>query len=151
MRHELRDNYLWSKQGGSLLIKQCGKKEKITLESSIQAGDRQTLWCIKTISGTFLCAVDAKICNFNGFSKHIYLPSLDFYARKKEPGHCINIRVPWWRRRWDSNPRTLADQLISSQSRYDHFDTSPRLRISIPWQKEDCKGSLKLGSVQKRI
>ncbi len=33
----------------------------------------------------------------------------------------------FWRRRWDSNPRTLADQLISSQSRYDHFDTSPYL------------------------
>ena len=32
-----------------------------------------------------------------------------------------------WRRRWDSNPRTLADQLISSQSRYDHFDTAPYL------------------------
>ena len=30
-----------------------------------------------------------------------------------------------WRRRWDSNPRTVARQLISSQSRYDHFDTSP--------------------------
>ena len=33
----------------------------------------------------------------------------------------------FWRRRWDSNPRTLADQLISSQSRCDHFDTSPYL------------------------
>lgn len=32
-----------------------------------------------------------------------------------------------WRRRWDSNPRNLAVQLISSQSRYDHFDTSPYL------------------------
>ena len=32
-----------------------------------------------------------------------------------------------WRKRWDSNPRTLADQLISSQSRYDHFDTLPCL------------------------
>ena len=53
--------------------------------------------------------------------------ALQLYAKKKEPGHCINIRVPWWRRRWDSNPRTLADQLISSQSRYDHFDTSPYL------------------------
>ena len=30
-----------------------------------------------------------------------------------------------WRRRWDSNPRALADYLISSQGRYDHFDTSP--------------------------
>ena len=31
----------------------------------------------------------------------------------------------FWRRRWDSNPRTLADQTISSRSRYDHFDTPP--------------------------
>ena len=33
--------------------------------------------------------------------------------------------APTWRRRWDSNPRALADNLISSQARYDHFDTSP--------------------------
>ena len=33
----------------------------------------------------------------------------------------------FWRRWWDSNPRTLADQTISSRSRYDHFDTSPYL------------------------
>ena len=33
----------------------------------------------------------------------------------------------FWRRRWDSNPRTLADQTISSRSRYDHFDMSPYL------------------------
>ena len=30
-----------------------------------------------------------------------------------------------WRSGWDSNPRTVARQLISSQSRYDHFDTAP--------------------------
>ena len=30
-----------------------------------------------------------------------------------------------WRRRWDSNPRALAGYLISSQARYDHFDTPP--------------------------
>ena len=30
-----------------------------------------------------------------------------------------------WRSGWDSNPRNLAVQLISSQSRYDHFDTAP--------------------------
>ena len=30
-----------------------------------------------------------------------------------------------WRRWRDSNPRTVARQLISSQPRYDHFDTSP--------------------------
>ena len=30
-----------------------------------------------------------------------------------------------WRRGWDSNPRAPEDKLISSQPRYDHFDTSP--------------------------
>ena len=29
------------------------------------------------------------------------------------------------RRGWDSNPRVLSHKLISSQPRYDHFDTSP--------------------------
>ena len=33
--------------------------------------------------------------------------------------------IPYWRKRWDSNPRALADYLISSQARYDHFDTLP--------------------------
>ncbi len=29
------------------------------------------------------------------------------------------------RKRWDSNPRAREDYLISSQARYDHFDTFP--------------------------
>ena len=29
------------------------------------------------------------------------------------------------RRQWDSNPRALADNRISSAARYDHFDTLP--------------------------
>ena len=29
------------------------------------------------------------------------------------------------RRQWDSNPRALADNRISSAARYDHFDISP--------------------------
>ena len=33
----------------------------------------------------------------------------------------------FWRSGWDSNPRNLAVQLISSQSRFDHFDTAPYL------------------------
>ena len=32
---------------------------------------------------------------------------------------------PFWRKRWDSNPRAREDYLISSQGRYDHFDTLP--------------------------
>ena len=39
--------------------------------------------------------------------------------------HGIKIDVQLWRRRWDSNPRAVARKLISSQPRYDHFDTSP--------------------------
>ena len=39
--------------------------------------------------------------------------------------HGIKIGVQLWRRRWDSNPRAVARKLISSQPRYDHFDTSP--------------------------
>ena len=33
--------------------------------------------------------------------------------------------APTWRSGWDSNPRAIARKLISSQPRYDHFDTSP--------------------------
>ena len=33
--------------------------------------------------------------------------------------------VVFWRKRWDSNPRAREDYLISSQGRYDHFDTLP--------------------------
>lgn len=33
--------------------------------------------------------------------------------------------APTWRKRWDSNPRAREGYLISSQARYDHFDTAP--------------------------
>ena len=42
--------------------------------------------------------------------------------KKQRPARCC-----FWRRRWDSNPRGIAAKLISSQSRYDHFDTAPYL------------------------
>ena len=35
----------------------------------------------------------------------------------------------WWRKRWDSNPRALADNCISSAARYNHFDTLPCINI----------------------
>ena len=34
-----------------------------------------------------------------------------------------------WRSGWDSNPRALADNLISSQGRYSHFDTAPYINF----------------------
>ena len=49
--------------------------------------------------------------------------------------------APTWRKRWDSNPRAREDYLISSQARYDHFDTAPYMfsrRFSLPFS--DRKG-----------
>ena len=66
----------------------------------------------------------------------------------------------FWRRRWDSNPRTVARQLISSQSRYDHFDTSPYIQFtfvgvylidfSSGCPVMSCCGSRRLSSASER-
>ena len=53
-----------------------------------------------------------------------------------------------WRRRWDSNPRGLAPYLISSQGRYDHFDTPPRPRCIIPQAGGFVKGGMGRGLPQ---
>ncbi len=37
----------------------------------------------------------------------------------------------FWRKRWDSNPRAREGYLISSQARYDHFDTLPYNKYSV--------------------
>ena len=53
---------------------------------------------------------------------------MDFEQTQKPPADKIPFINRWyliWRRGWDSNPRGLASKLISSQPRYDHFDTSP--------------------------
>ena len=40
-------------------------------------------------------------------------------------GECSGAQfAPTWRSGWDSNPRAVACKLISSQPRYDHFDTA---------------------------
>ena len=46
---------------------------------------------------------------------------------KSRDFRCIKTEVLIWRRRRDSNSRAREGNLISSQARYDHFDTSPRL------------------------
>ena len=38
----------------------------------------------------------------------------------------------YWRSGWDSNPRAVARKLISSQPRYDHFDTAANRFVRIP-------------------
>ena len=44
----------------------------------------------------------------------------------------VELSSDTWRRRWDSNPRDIAVKLISSQSRYDRFDTSAYLVFIAP-------------------
>ena len=54
------------------------------------------------------------------------------YLAKKQDCHFVKTAILTWRRRWDSNPRTVARHLISSQGRYDHFDTPPRQESLYP-------------------
>ena len=57
------------------------------------------------------------------------LLKLTRYGRRLSPLYRITAYsergVPRWRKRWDSNPRAREGYLISSQARYDHFDTLP--------------------------
>ena len=47
------------------------------------------------------------------------------WSTKKKPWkHCVS--KAFWRSGWDSNPRALADNLISSQSRYPDFEGKQR-------------------------
>ena len=52
--------------------------------------------------------------------------------------------ISTWRKRWDSNPRALADDCISSAARYSHFDTLPKnkpyARHRVSMQLEQVKG-----------
>ena len=57
----------------------------------------------------------------------------------------------FWRSGWDSNPRNLAVQLISSQSRYDHFDTTPCIYLHISPQKHLGKRGELMGRTSKNI
>ena len=50
--------------------------------------------------------------------------------KEQHPAGCCS-----WRRRWDSNPRGIAAKLISSQSRYDRFDTSAYFVFIAPPRK----------------
>ena len=56
------------------------------------------------------------------------LPKLNMRVRFPLPAPQRKTRrrscLSFWRSGWDSNPRALADNLISSQARYDHFDTA---------------------------
>ena len=56
--------------------------------------------------------------NFVGISQIYRVLSKKEIPRKRKHSRGI------WRSGWDSNPRAIARKLISSQPRYDHFDTA---------------------------
>ena len=56
---------------------------------------------------------------------------------KKSPENPVFSRL-LWRRGWDSNPCALSRKLISSQPRYDHFDTSPCIP-NVFHRVQECK------------
>ena len=49
----------------------------------------------------------------------------NFLKKVRKIPHNRLIMRDKWRSGWDSNPRGIAPKLISSQPRYDHFDTTP--------------------------
>ncbi len=62
----------------------------------------------------------------SGFKSHLV------FSHAKRP---LRGLFTSWRKRWDSNPRALADNRISSAARYDHFDTLPYpifYKIAVP-------------------
>ena len=69
--------------------------------------------------------------NENNKSSITNPPSNLLCHKKIVTATCIKVAVIRWRRRRDSNPRGIAPQLISSQPRYDRFDTSPYMLTRI--------------------
>lgn len=71
------------------------------------------------------------LCNKGFRQKHFYrnkkTPSKESVEKHKKGRACCGHwpQTGSWRRRWDSNSRAREDNLISSQARYDHFDTPP--------------------------
>ena len=62
--------------------------------------------------------------------KRIFAPEKRIGAKNKNPRRSLNsARI--WRRRWDSNPRDVAVNSISSRARYDRFDTPPCINLSM--------------------
>ncbi len=57
---------------------------------------------------------------------------MKFSAKMQARWFRIKTTVLIWRRGWDSNPCDVAVKLISSQPRYDHFDTSPYMLTQFP-------------------
>ena len=106
----------------------------LQFETVLGAGDGE--WYAASRSGRFRQQMGAKRRKKRGIKQKAVLAKIygknsskpgDFRSeRKKEKSR--NPHGYWifrWRSGWDSNPRAREDYLISSQARYDHFDTAP--------------------------
>ena len=62
-------------------------------------------------------------------------------GQKRKVQQTLEFTGLFWRRGWDSNPCAIARKLISSQPRYDHFDTSPCMSNTVrtPWTSKKRK------------
>ncbi len=60
----------------------------------------------------------------NGFDLERRSSAMSALWLLKKAGASDMKLAPTWRGGWDSNPRAVARKLISSQPRYDHFDTA---------------------------
>lgn len=64
--------------------------------------------------------------------------------KKKKSRNPHGYWIFQWRKRWDSNPRAREGYLISSQARYDHFDTLPYILFIYAEEQRsfDCQNIL---------
>ena len=69
--------------------------------------------------------------------------------QKVESARFRTLSTQVWRRGWDSNPCGIAPKLISSQPRYDLFDTSPYL-IFVRTLIGNCKAPFLFPASQSR-
>ena len=80
------------------------------------------------VQGTsiFVQGTSSFVQGASGFKSHL------LFSHAKRP---LRGLFTSWRKRWDSNPRALTDNRISSAARYDHFDTLPYpifYKIAVP-------------------
>ena len=61
------------------------------------------------------------------------------FFEEKEKASNARASLASWRSGWDSNPRALADNLISSQARCDHFDTAPSNAVRFPARRQPAQ------------
>ena len=81
----------------------------------------------------------ARTCHRHVLVSPLTLSGFESHIKKEVPTPLVWVLL-FWRSRWDSNPRAVARKLISSQPRYDHFDTAAYTPTRIPKAGLEIKG-----------